>query len=516
VSKRVPVGLSYGDEAFVSLVFGAVGAAGLGAAAFAAGSPWWGAGALGVAALCAVPAVLRYDHVRKNRRWLAATAGGFEFTDYRGRVTVPDAEVTDVAVVEKSVYLGGPAPVRRRRVRFAFDAGEGERAFTFTQLLAPGAADPLGPALERALADLADRTAQGLRRGRELSGDGWVLTRTGLTAADPAGGRTVVPLADVSAVDVVDHAVCVWARGADAPVFRRPLSSAGASVLRRVLPGLLADRPAADPAPAGAGPEPAGGFGRVIFSREGGRRGEEFRIAVALVVMAVLLGSLAVWYAAAEWWETPGARAAALVGPALLLGAGWGAVAVWAGRRDVFRCHERGIVHATWRGTTALEYRDLGAFTYSGTRRFVDGMYMGTDVDLRFDPLRPEAGPGVRYRATVQFDDKELDGLRDFVSRALAGHMLARLRAGQDVPWTPQLALTPGGLAVRRAGKADAGPARVVRYDQVGAHEFKDGVFRLHTAGDYGRPVTERVSERNFFPGYYLLLLLTAPAGEEG
>jgi hypothetical protein len=138
---------------------------------------------------------------------------------------------------------------------------------------------------------------------------------------------------------------------------------------------------------------------------------------------------------------------------------------------------------------------------------------MGTGVRLVFEPLKEAGGEPLVYEGVIQFDDAELDKLRDFISKRIATHMLRRLREGQPVNWTGQLAFTAEGLVIVREG--GSGKGRIVPYNEVTRHEFKEGVFFLHSKTDFGRPIKERVSQPNFFPGYHLLLLLTTPTDKE-
>ena len=223
-----------------------------------------------------------------------------------------------------------------------------------------------------------------------------------------------------------------------------------------------------------------------------------------------------VWYAIADGTQHSGGRGAIFVGPILLIGAVWGGIVVWVRRNTLFQCHERGVVSTTWRGTKTLMYHDVGCFTYAGVRNYLQmagsegRAYYETQVTMRFEPLHGKPGDVVIFNTTYKYTDDELERLRDFICRLLAGHMAARLREGQTVEWTPQFAFTPEGLAVKRAEKDGmSGSARLVPYDRIRGCELKEGTGHFHFEGDFGRPVTELASAPNFFPGYHLLLILT-------
>lgn len=506
-SPRVRIGMPYTDEAFVSLVFAAVLLVPMGVVALLAEMPKMGAAALGVAVLAAVPAWLRFAHIRRTRLWLEVAGDQLRFTDAAGATVAAEADVVDLGISDRTYDVGATNRVRRRKVRIVLRVGERLGTYRFEQYPGDGKTDAFGDALDGALDRLAARVRRDVERGGVLTGDGWELSSARLVVRTPTG-ESVVPLAGVAAVDWIEDGVSVWAVGEAEPVLRRRALTPGATVLHRVLRDVLCGAPVVTPE---ADRELADGLGRVIFSKES-LGGEQFRIAVTLIAFAVLLGTFALWYGIDNNGDTPGARAGLFLGPLLLVGAAAGAWNVWVKRGAVFRCHANGVVHTTWRGTHTLYFRDIGSFTYSGVRKFLNGGYTGTDVTIAFEPLDPAAGAPILYHANFRFADEELDRLRDHISRVIAAHMLARLRKGETVGWTPQLAFTPGGLAVRRSGKGEKpGAPRIVPYSQIAGHEFKDGVFFLSLAGDFGRPLTEPVSQTNFFPGYYLLLLLTGP-----
>jgi hypothetical protein len=189
-----------------------------------------------------------------------------------------------------------------------------------------------------------------------------------------------------------------------------------------------------------------------------------------------------------------------------------GAVVIWNRRINMFRCHAYGVARTTPKGVTKLQYREVGTFTYSGVRQYVNGAYTGTTVTLRFEPLDEEKGEPIVYKATFKNADDELENLREFISRVVAGHMLRRLQAGQIVRWTKNLVFRPDGLEVAKVGWfRGKGESNVIPYNQISAHDVTEGIFRLAFGGQRNWAVEEPVSQPNFFPGYVLLMMILHP-----
>src|SRR5205823_4900358 len=203
---------------------------------------------------------------------------------------------------------------------------------------------------------------------------------------------------------------------------------------------------------------------------------------------------------------------AALVGLALWGASAGGVVYIWSRRVNVFRCHAHGVARTTPKGVTKLQYRDVGTFTYASTRHYVNGAYTGTQVRLSFEPLEEGRGEPIVYAATIKNADDELDNLREFISRVVAGHMLRRLQAGQVVRWTKNMVFRPEGLEVGKSGWfRGKGESSVIPYGQLTRYDVSDGVFRLAVGGQKNWSVQEPVSQPNFFPGFTLLMMILHP-----
>ena len=167
-------------------------------------------------------------------------------------------------------------------------------------------------------------------------------------------------------------------------------------------------------------------------------------------------------------------------------------------------------MNTTWRGTTTLHFQDIGSFTYAGTKVFVNGVYVETSVQLLFESHRRLSRKRVEFLMRFRFDDVEIEKLRDQISSVIATHMLRRLNEEGSVRWTPHFTFERGGLAIIRSGKPGGEfVGNTIPFNELTKHEFKEGVFYLYPKMGFGHAIEEKVSEPNFFPGYFLLLLLT-------
>jgi hypothetical protein len=503
MAVRVPVGKSYKDAAFVVLVVFAVLFTGLAVIVAIATRSAVGAGVVGgIAGLFTLLAVARGCVIARNRRWLSPTDTGFVLTDRRGDFEFTDEMVSDLATWAKTVYSNGLAKSRRRTGSFVITAGESAVTFAFEYTFPINRPDPLGAMIDRVFNKLVEKARADVLRGREIAGDGWALDKTEL--AFVRGREDVhLPVREVSAVDLTEGKVCVWRKGEAEAVLRIPAGTPNALVMGRVLQDL---KP-----PGDTEGEPADGLGRIIFERNQSIKGAGRIAAGCGILVLFLLGTLI----AVAGIAGGGGMIAFWVGLALVLGGIAGAVAVWNRRVKVFRCHAYGVARTTPKGVTKLLYKDIGSFTYSGVRQYVNGGYAGTTVNLRFEPLDEGRGEPLVYSATIKNSDDALDNLREFISRVVAGHMLRRLQAGQAVRWTKSLTFLPDGLSVGKGGWAKGrGGAGVIPYNRLRNFDITDGVFRLATGTGTEWVVEEPVSQPNFFPGFTLLMLILYPPQE--
>ena len=500
MTQRVSVGMSYSDTGFVVGVIIAV--LGFGAALIAAALE---AHPVALGILTAIGGIgfllafVRHLTISKNQRWITPTDTGFLLVDRRGEFEFTDEMVSDLATWAKLVYSNGHPSKNRRTGSFVITAGESSVTFQFAYNFPLNQPDPLGVMLDRVFKKLVTAAKDNLQRGGRVIGEGWYLDRSGLSFA--AGKEDVsLPLGEITHIDMTDGRICLWRRGEGEAVLRVKASSPNALVMARVLQEILPkDRPEEDP---------ANGLGRIIFERDQSIRGGNLVAGVSLIAVGFMVGLGLVVFGIMEQ------NFLGFVGLAIMGGCVAGVVTLWNRRVNLFRCHAFGVAHTTPRGVTKLAYGSIGRFTYSGIRQYVNGSYTGTTVTMNFEPLEETDAEPIRYSATFQNADDELDNLRDFISRVIASHMLRRLQSGQTVLWTGRMRFLPDGLELTKSGWFGKGESIHLPYNMIGQYDLTNGVFRISARDQAKWLIDEPVSQPNFFPGFVLLMMILHPPVE--
>jgi hypothetical protein len=358
--------------------------------------------------------------------------------------------------------------------------------------------DPLIDLFERLLGRLAKRAETDLARDGEFVGDGWALTRDGLEFP-AAEGTELLRFEHMTAAEVVDGKVCVWASGEPRPVFRAPLDSPNAPVLLQVLVKRLAARPPDE----NDDPE---SLGRVIFERDTSHKPATMLVGGTVAVL-LFLGGAAVLY----FYLTGNAADRPPLVFALVLhafAAGLAAV-LWFGRRNVLRCHARGVCRIKNSKTTEMRYDEVKTFTYSATRHYHNGAYTGTILNMQFESTD---GRKLNYTTTVRNADESLESLREHVGRVVASGMKRRLDVGKVVYWTDRVAFEPDGIAIAgKTGLFGTEADQFVEWADVADVGMDQGKFTLFARGRSKAVYETPVATPNFFPGFYLILLVRFP-----
>jgi hypothetical protein len=179
----------------------------------------------------------------------------------------------------------------------------------------------------------------------------------------------------------------------------------------------------------------------------------------------------------------------------------------------MFRCHESGVSRRTRRATTTIRYRDVASYTYRATRHFVNGAYTGTTMSMEFLSRTELGRERIDWNASLQGMDEALEGLRDHISKVIAIRWLDELKAGKPVDWTSNLRLLPDGVEYRPSGFLGKKDWVKVEFGSLGGTSMEKGVFYLFVKETKGSVIGEPVSAPNFFPGYYVLMLVLSPKG---
>lgn len=415
-----------------------------------------------------------------RRRWLKVESDRFQIDGPGFHQTWRDVEVEALCWSVKKNYVNGLPKSETCRLELV-DAKGRKGLLRHTRPL-----DGEGPFLQfanRILDGAAVRMREQLSKGMEMKGEGWRLGREALSFKDGE-----IKVAEVTGVAEFDGQIRVWKKGSNDAAFGVPAGSLNATLLRRLLEELR-------PKEEAGGAESGGDLGRVLFERKG--QGKPWMM-VLVAVLAFLIGVIAL---------------PASVGWGLAILAGGVLLCVWAWWQAglMFRCHDRGVSRRSRRGTTTIRYRDIAVYTYRATRHFVNGAYTGTTIAMEFES-RPELGrEKIGWSATLQGMDEELDVLRDHISKVMASRWVEDLQAGKVVEWTPNLRLTPEGVAFRPGGFLGRKDWVKAALGDLAGTSMEKGVFYLFLKGEKSSSVSEAVSAPNFFPGYYVLMAALQP-----
>ncbi len=439
---------------------------------------------------------------RRVRTWLTLHPDGMEVESPAGQRAIHDSQVSAVALeTKKNLSNGDLASITRKFTIWAEDRSEPVR---MENTIKTGKADPIAELIQRLLQRLRQRMEVELARGGTASGDGWHLSRSVLTVGRPPNDQQL-PLSEVTAVETFDGQMCVWQRGKDLAVAKLPLAGRNVHLLPALVQPFLPE-PSADSVAA----ESSVGLGRVLFERRS-HKSTVLAVSIAGIAMTMIGGGLLVAIG-----RQPNADEGAFVAGIVLLLVGpvLGVVGLWLGFCS-FRCHERGVWKATPLGQQTLRYADVGSFQYSAVRHYHNGAYVGTQLSMRFRPLTTDRGPTIKYSTRTKGDDDDLDELRNTISRAIGSRMAEQLRAGQPVAWTGNLQFLPNGLSYRPGGFLGRKEPQVLPYANYGGYDLKEGVLQVFARDNKKSLVTEQASAENFYPGFFLLLLLLHQTAEE-
>jgi len=404
-----------------------------------------------------------------------------------------------MALVHKRSYDKGIAKSNKRRfIVWLGDDDPGEQRLVFTNQIPLNGRDPLQALIERISERLYGRAARDLQAGGSLQGEDWSLKGRELTV-QREGAEETCALQDLTAVDTVDHHLCIWRRGEDDAWVKIPLESANAFLLARWLKEQQIGGSAGNKEPAAGN-----GLGRVIFERRATRN---VILAWDLVGILALGVTVVLSIIFAEEKKS--------IGAGLACGAAGVAVSLLIGlvglnfRRGAFRCHEWGVFKSGLLGERSLRYADVAAFTYGATRVFVNGAYTGTNFVLKFEPAPASAASPIAYTASLPHADQELENLRDHIARVIATRMLQRLRAGEPVRWTAQLRFLPDeGIEYQASGLLGRKALVVIPNNEIATWNIEKGRFFMWAKGQKKPVIKESAASPNFFPGFFLVVTM--------
>ncbi len=431
---------------------------------------------------------------RSQRVWIEVLPDGFIVADRKGQREHRDHEVVSISYSWKQIFNNGDPAGYTRKCQLWFTAAP---QVVMDTNYKEGEVDPLGGLIDRILQLLKAGYAAAIEHGIPVHGDGWQLTKQELRCTQK-GHEEAISLGEISAVETYEGNMGVWLRGQDLPTAKFPIDGRNVWLLPALLEPYISKQTADGP--------PQSGLGRVLFNRKSTKTAA---VGCYLASAICLLGGIPlILFGLRE----PGAMVAGVIAvllvPVFIL-CGWHFTVAQ------FRCHEWGVFQAGMFGQQQLLYKDVAWFSYNAVRHFHNGVYTGTALSLKFDPM-PGAGAPIAYSTSVQGADDDIEKLKDFISRVIAGQMHERLAAGEEVRWTNNLTFRPDGIVYRPAGWVGRKEPAFLPFEQYGGYNLDQGVFYLFAKGTPKAVMTENFSEANFFPGYYLLLMmLDSPADGE-
>lgn len=425
---------------------------------------------------------------RARREWIEDTGEGFIHTDRRGERAFDDEHVVAIAFEQRKLFSNGVANQIQRTCRlWTVDEPlpiELQNKFPIT------AADPLAELLRRLMERVQSQLATSLKQNESIDGDGWWMDNETFHATVNRV-EVEIPISDLTECAVFDNQMALWRRGQDEAFAKFPAGSQNACLLPLLLAEQLqreAEKKEADDGP---------GLGRILFER---RAKKSTRVILALVALVLGLISLGLLFD-----KEPGLKVFGGVLLACAAGTLYSSIAM---KRSVFRCQQRGVMKVSLFGERQLRFADTGSFTYSATRHYHNGAYVGTNIGMKFEALPESNARSISYNTSVHGEDTSLEELRDFISRAIAGRMAERLSAGQTVKWTDNLTFVAEGLEYRSGGFLGRKPAVTLPYSEYHGYGLDQGTFSIFRKGAKKAVMTESASAPNFFPGFYLLQLL--------
>lgn len=309
------------------------------------------------------------------------------------------------------------------------------------------------------------------------------VVASGGTAKSPGGLQldtttlrykgTALPLEDIANIEVYDGKFCIWEKGKEFATLKLDPAEANVLPIMNLARRRLAEKPLEEVQP------PPGSLGRVLFERR-----QSKTVGWVLVVAGTLSIVLAI--------------------PLVL----WGIYLI----RGYFRCHERGVSQRGLRKEKRLLYTEVATFTYSATRMYVNGVYAGTNLVMKFTSDDPKTLPTIKLSTSISKVDEDLDELRDHISAVVSRRLVRQFQETGAFAWAKMLEVGTDGIRYRKAkfvGQSDWIELPFTQY-----HDFTidQGAFNLFSTEAEKAVFTCPVSEPNFFPGLHAFLTILAPA----
>jgi hypothetical protein len=456
------------------------------------------------AGLFSLPIAFFHEANRKKKlMWLTLEPTRFTVIDNIGERSFADDDVVSMALQVKENFTNGNHTSTTRTFRIWVVAqGDQPELIPMASTNKPAELPPLLPFIDRIVKLFRRRAEDDRLRNLSILGEGWELSSKQLTLRQLPHDLEM-PLAEIVAVQPIDGKLKIWREGSDEAVASLPLDAANAHLLYLLLQDHLTDRPAAKEPPVGQ-------LGHIVFEKRPPRL-----LFICFVILAViqLLISTALFIAlVAEQGRNPDTTGIFIgASVTLVLGILFVVLAIVV-KRSLFRCHAYGVYQRGISGENTLFFHELHEFTYSATRMYHNGSYIGTVVRLVFIP-HPESGKKkIAYGTNIKNADASLEHLRNQVSMQLAQKIVDQVLAGKTVPWTNQLILEPEGLRYTKITFFSKGEPTFIAYKDISYVTMHQETLSFHQTSRPKPFITEQASKKNFYPGYMALQALMAKA----
>lgn len=436
----------------------------------------------------------------RDLMWITLEPNRFTVIDNIGERSFNDDDIVSISLQYKDNFENGNHTSTTRTFRiWIVSSADRPELIEMKSRIKVGEPDPLHGYITRVVKLLKERADNERLKNLSVLGEGWELTSRTLILRDPKKGDTETPLTEIVSCMNIEEKLKLWKRGEDDAFALVPLDAANAHLLHLFLEEELARRPEVE-----NGEQPSGQLGRIIFERKPKSGiGITMLVVAAVLVLIVIIAVGIVAGGNMRDTEPLIIMGIAFTVISLLLGLG-----AWVTFKSLFRCHQFGVYQRNIFGEKKLLFSEVDAFTYSATRHYHNGAYIGTHLKLAFVPNPELSKPKIVYKTTVKNVDSSLDQMRDEIAKMIGSRMYQEVKEGKSIKWNETLTLEPGQLQYIPAGFFGKNPPQKIDYHMISGQNLQQGTFSLFQRGKPKPIVSTGSTTQNFFPGYFAFLAL--------
>ena len=414
------------------------------------------------------------------------THAGFSLFSQGHRFEYCDTDVLGIRIdTQRQVDLVGDVNTvesLQLRVRCSADANDARFGWvTLTNELGPFDADRLSPLRDRLLDDLWERSNAALRRGDDVSGDGWTLSL--LAFVDHRSGATCFPQQIAKAIWVEDE-LCLYHEDETEAFARYPRDAENTLILYRLLGQFVEVHDSAEPADSGVG------LGRRLSQFTTFHR-HPLPVRRLAVQMSLMLAGLLYCM---SLYSTG-------VGIVLVMVVIVAALPLLRGYSETLKHFERGMVWKSGNDEQVLLFEQMSAYAADWHEILDnDGAVQG-HARVKFESQDRTQPP---IEMTLHYNEKSkkcAEAIQTHASAAIAEHMRQQLLRNGRAPWTDRLSILRNGLEDR---PIPAGPIHVMTFDEIQRHELNSEYLTMWVNGA-NTPIQQPRWQVNFYPGLMLL-----------